>query len=260
MTTRFDALTQPVSVSDYKATTRHRDIGFIVATIGLMLAVVTLIANISAANNADPASAAETLAWSFGLTTLAFGTIKFAIAIILVGILIRLWVRVESVKVALAGLKPAGDGQVQTGNIKTAYGAATASATVPKSLQIHKMARTMWAPMVAMGAMLLVAGTIVSFVWSANVGTRTGSGAQAWTAGLQKLRGTRPEQILPTPIALKMAQSPLATPTMKYLITPLAISFIKPLFRTMSYAWSTASSANRQPIRLRCFGPGVTAE
>jgi hypothetical protein len=187
MTTRFDALTHPTVVSDYKATTRHRDIGFIVAAIGLMLAVVTLIANISAANNSDPVSAAETLAWSFGLTTTAFGMIKFAIGIILVGILIRLWLRVESVKVALGELKPAGDGQVQAGAIKTSYGAATASATVPKTLPIHKMARTMWGPMLAMGAMLVLAGLVTSFVWSANIGTRTGAGAQAWTAGLQFL-------------------------------------------------------------------------
>ncbi len=187
MTAHVDTLTRPKSVADYKATTRHRDIGFIVATVGLMLAVVTLIANISAANNSDPVAAAETLAWSFGLTTAAFGTIKFAIAIILVGILVRLWIRVESVKVALGELKPAGDGQIHTENIKTTYGPATATATVPKTLQIHKMARTMWAPMLAMGAMALLAGLVVSFVWTANVGTRTGSGAQAWTAGLQFL-------------------------------------------------------------------------
>ena len=152
-----------------------------------MLAVVTLFANISAANEADPASAAQTLAWSFGLTTTAFATIKFAIAIILVGILIRLWVRVESVKVALRDLKPEGDGQIRNGNIDTTYGAATASADIPKPLPIHRMARTLWGPMIAMGIMLVLAGLGTSFVWAANVGTRTGAGAQAWTAGLQFL-------------------------------------------------------------------------
>lgn len=187
MATRLDALTHPISVSDYKATTRHREIGYVLAAVGLMLAVVTLIANISAANSSDPATAAETLAWSFGLTTTAFGTIKFAIAVILAGILVRLWVRVESVKVAVGGLKPAGDGQIHAGDVKTSYGAATDSATVPKSLPIHKMARTMWAPMLAMGAMLVLVGLVVSLVWVGNVGTRTGSGAQAWTAGLQFL-------------------------------------------------------------------------
>ena len=187
MTARVATLTRPKSVSDYKATTRHREVGYGLAALGLMLAAVALIANIAAANSSDPANAAETLAWSFGVTTTAFGTIKLGIGIVLIGILIRLWVRVESVKVALTDLTPGGDGQVQSGAIKTAFGPATASARVPKTLPIHKMARTMWAPMLAMGYMALIAGLITSFVWSANVGTSTGFDAQAWTAGLQFL-------------------------------------------------------------------------
>jgi hypothetical protein len=187
MTTRVATLTHPKSVTDYKTTTRHREIGFAIATLGLLMAVVTLFANIAAANNADPTSAAETLAWSFGLTTTAFGTIKFGIGVVLVGILIRLWLRVESVKVALAALKPTGNGQIQSGNINTAFGSAVATAGVPKTLPIHKMARTMWAPMLAMGYMLVVAGFVASLVWTANVGTSTGLDAQAWTAGLQFL-------------------------------------------------------------------------
>jgi hypothetical protein len=174
-------------VSDYRATTKHREIGFGLAALGLILAVVTLIANIAAANSSNPATSAETLAWSFGLTTTAFGTIKLGIGIVLVGILIRLWLRVESVKVALGQLEPAGDAQIHTGAVKTAFGPATASATVPKSLPIHKMARTLWAPMLAMGYMLVLAGLVASFVWSSNIGTATGFDAQAWTAGLQFL-------------------------------------------------------------------------
>jgi hypothetical protein len=151
------------------------------------MAMVTLIANVVAANTDSATSAAATLAWSFGLTTTAFGTIKFGIGIILVGILIRLWLRVESVKVGLSALKPAGDGQLQTGTLKTAFGPAEASASVPTALPIHKMARTMWAPMLAMGYMILIAGFVTSLIWSANVGTEAGRDAQAWTAGLQFL-------------------------------------------------------------------------
>ena len=187
MTTRVATLTRPKSVGDYRATTRHREIGFGLAALGLVLAVVTLIANISAAISNDPTTTAKTLAWSFGLTTTAFGTIKFGIGIVLVGILIRLWLRVESVKVALADLKAPGDGIIQTGNIKTASGLAVASAEIPKTLPIHKMARTLWAPMLAMGYMLVLAGFVASLVWAANVGTGTGLDAQAWTAGLQFL-------------------------------------------------------------------------
>lgn len=187
MTTRFDAITRPKSVSDHQATTRHLSVGYGLATFGLIMALVTLIANIVAANTNDPQTAAATFAWSFGLTTTSFGTIKFAIGIVLIGILIRLWLRIESVKVGLGGLKSHSDGRVPSGDIETSYGTATTSTTVPNPLPIHKMARTMWAPMLAMGYLLVIAGLIASFVWTANVGTRTGFGAQAWTAGLQFL-------------------------------------------------------------------------
>lgn len=88
---------------------------------------------------------------------------------------------------ALGDLKPEGDGQIHPGNIKTAYGPAVASAGVPRPLAVHKMARTLWGPMLAMGYMFVLAGFIGSFVWSADVGTGAGLGAQAWTAGLQFL-------------------------------------------------------------------------
>lgn len=74
MTTRVAFLTHPKSLSDYNTTTRHLEAGFGLASLGLLLAVVTLIANIVAASASDATSAAETLAWSFGLTTTAFGT------------------------------------------------------------------------------------------------------------------------------------------------------------------------------------------
>lgn len=185
MTARVTTLTRPKSITDYRATTRHREIGYGLAALGLLLAVVALIANIDVANSRDAATAAETLAWSFGVTTSAFGTIKLGIGVVLVGILIRLWLRVESVKVGLTALKPSATGKITPGPIKTASGPATASVHVPRPLPIHKMARTMWAPMLAMGYMALIAGLVASFVWSANMGTAAGFDAQAWTAGLQ---------------------------------------------------------------------------
>ena len=57
---------------------------------GLMLAAVTLIANIVAADDLGGGTTTrDTLAWSFGLTTVAFGTLKFGIAAILMGVLVR---------------------------------------------------------------------------------------------------------------------------------------------------------------------------
>ena len=96
-------------------------------------------------------------------------------------------IRVESVKQALGAIKPGGDGRLETGTVETPYGKALATNAVPKPLPIHKMARTLWAPMLAMGYMLVLAGLITAIVWSANVGTGTGLDAQAWTAALQFL-------------------------------------------------------------------------
>ncbi len=187
MTTRFESLTRPAVGGDYRSQPRQRTIGFVLAAVGLVLAVVTLIANISAANGDDPATAAETLAWSFGLTTAAFGTIKLGIAAILIGVLVRLSIRVESVRTSLPDLAPAGTSPGTIGSLETDYGAAKATLTTPRPLPIHRMARRMWAPMIGMGYLAVLAGLIVSFVWSANVGTSTGADAQAWTQGLQFL-------------------------------------------------------------------------
>lgn len=193
MVAQLETLTRPGTGVDYRSNTRHRNIGFALAFVGVMLTVVTLIANVVAANNldTDPVSAATTLAWSFGITTLGFGTIKFAIGVILIGILIRLWLRIDSVKAALPRLKAdATPAPLTSGKITTASGPARASATAPEPLPIHKMARTVWAPMLVMGAMAVVGGAVLSLFWSANVGTgdpATVQSLSAWTQGLQFL-------------------------------------------------------------------------
>lgn len=187
MTARFDTLTRPKTGDDPRTNSKYLKVGLVLAALGLMVAMVTLIANIAAANNDNPVTAAETLAWSFGLTTFAFGTIKLAISVILIGILVRLWSRVSSVKAALPGLKGHGDAGSPRGDIDTDHGAATETADIPEPLPVHKMARKMWFPMVAMGYMLVVVGTIVSFIWSGKVSDGTQQAAQAWTAGIQFL-------------------------------------------------------------------------
>ena len=184
MTTRLHTLTRPRKGEDYRSKSRQLPVGYVLAVVGLMLAAVTLIANIVAANTNSQQTTAETLAWSFGLTTASFGTIKLAVGVILIGILVRLWLRVESVKESLPTLKAEGNGIVQWAVIKTAFGPATATRTTPRPLPIHKMARTIWAPMLAMGFMAVLAGLVVSFVWASDP---TSVAAAAWTQGLQFL-------------------------------------------------------------------------
>ena len=189
MTTLTSRLTRPAGGVNHLSRTRHRSVGFVIAVIGLMLAVVTFIANLVAAGQLDTSAsdAATTLAWSFGLTTTSFGTIKLAIAIVLIGILIRLWLRVDSMTESLPRLRADGAGGAASGDVKTAYGVATQSSSAPSPLPIHRMARTLWAPMIAMGAIALIVGLIVSFVWAGSIGTSTETPAAAWTQGLQFL-------------------------------------------------------------------------
>jgi len=185
MTTRFDALTRPKSGDNHDAPSKHRSIGFVLAVAGLMLAAITLIANIGAANSSSETG--STFAWSFGLTVLGFGTIKLAIGLVLVGILVRLWLRVDAVKDATARLKPAADAPAPRGTVQTEFGEGTETADVPAPLPIHRMARTMWFPMLAMGYMLVFVGFILSLVWSGKVDEGTQQAAQAWTQGVQFL-------------------------------------------------------------------------
>jgi len=187
MTARLDTLTRPKSGDDPRTQSKYLKGGLALAALGLMLAMVTFIANIAAANNDNGETARETLAWSFGLTTFAFGTIKLAISVILIGILAQLWTRVSAVKAALPGLRGSGDAGSPRGDIDTDHGAATETADIPDPLPIHKMARKMWFPMVAMGYMLVAVGLIVSFIWSGKVADGTQQAAQAWTAGIQFL-------------------------------------------------------------------------
>jgi hypothetical protein len=69
--------------------------------------------------------------------------------------------------------------------VQTPFGAAIESATAQPPLPIHKMAGRMWAPMLAMGVMAVIAGLVISFVWAADV--ESGRAASAWTQGTQFL-------------------------------------------------------------------------
>lgn len=187
MTARFDALTHPKGGADYRAKSKYRPVAFGLAFLGMMLAVVTLIANIAGANTDSATGAGETAAWSFGLTTFAFATIKLAASLILIGVLVRLWFRVTAISESLPGLKAHAEAPAPQGNIKTRWGAATETAEIPGPTKIHTMAQTLWFPMVAMGYMLVILGLIFSFIWVGKVDGGTQQAIQAWTQGTQFL-------------------------------------------------------------------------
>ncbi|MEA2009854.1 MAG: hypothetical protein U9N78_04040 [Actinomycetota bacterium] len=190
MTATLDRIVHPDV--NYSVETGHRKIGLGIGLVALMLGMAVAGLGIYAASlvgsTGDEGTLAQVLAVAFGLNTTALVMLKAAIAVILVGILVRIWIRVESVKTSLAVLKPdANVGTIKAGDVDTEFGPATVSTTAPSRLPIHKMANTMWGPMLVMGVMSVFAGFVVSWVWAGNVGTSTGLGARAWTQGLQFL-------------------------------------------------------------------------
>ncbi len=183
--TTIGTLTRPAATVDFRASSRHRPIGFLLAFIGLMVtAIAAVVLWIAAGDVEDAEALGELKAIGFGLNTTGFAIVKIAIAVILVGILVRLWIRVDSMKAALPALKGNGEAPAPRGDLDTGYGKATETHDVPAPLPIHRMARTLWFPMLGMGAMAVLAGLIASFVWT---GDPSSVAAAAWTQGLQFL-------------------------------------------------------------------------
>jgi hypothetical protein len=190
MTATLDRIVHPDV--NYSVETEHRKIGLGIGLVGLMIAMVVAGLGIYAAslvgNAGDEDTLGQVIAIAFGFNTTALVLLKSGIAVILVGILVRIWIRVESVKTSLPELKANAEvATVSTEDIDTEFGPATVSTKAPSRLPIHKMANTMWGPMLVMGVMFVFSGLIVSWVWAGNVGTSTGLGARAWTQGLQFL-------------------------------------------------------------------------
>jgi hypothetical protein len=70
-----------------------------------MGATIWVIANVVASRGIDQQNTfAATLAWTFGLSIFSFGMIKVEIAVILMGIVVRLWHRVDAIKTSLVRL------------------------------------------------------------------------------------------------------------------------------------------------------------
>lgn len=172
--------------TDYRRPSSFRTAGMVIAVAGLMVAAVPLIADIAVSNDADNA---DTLAWSFGLNFTAVSMIMVGIATTLVGILVRLWLRVDSVKAALPLLKPTGEAAEpeRTGEVDTPQGRATVTPSPPKPIWIHRMAENLWVPMIAMGPMIIVLGFILALVQSGEDNAETFLDLSGWVQGLQFL-------------------------------------------------------------------------
>jgi len=184
MTIAADVRLRPAADADYRAPSRYRSRGLVLAFVGLVVAIIAFVGNLAALGETGT-DQASTLAWTFGVTTTGFALIKTAIAVVLWGILMKLWLRADSIKLALPKLvgTPATD-KTPLGDLDTPHGKVTVTAESPGPLPVHKMAKRLFRPMLAMGLMLVLAGLIVSFGWANSVPNIT---ASAWTQGLQFL-------------------------------------------------------------------------
>jgi hypothetical protein len=193
MTAVMQLAARPTPALDGTKKSRYRAVGLSLAIIGLMGATISVIANFVAAGGIDQQNSfAETLAWTFGLSIFSFGVIKMAIAVILMGIIVRLWHRVDSIKSSLLELHGHPDSTPTAGGvIDTDWGRATVTTDPPQLLPIHRLARFMWRPSLVMGAMALTAGLISSIVWANETpGTESFRQAAAFTQGIEFLGET----------------------------------------------------------------------
>jgi hypothetical protein len=193
MTSILGTVTRPTTNAEARTPSVYRKAGLVLAGVGLGIAmlslIVSLIAGSLARGEAAPSELATVVILSFGLATAGFATVKLGIGVILVGIIRRLWLRVESIKTSLPALAPAvPDRRTALGDYESPFGPATATATAPKPLPIHRMAKILWAPMLVMGIMLVGIGLLLAIITAGNTAdaSATSSGF-AWVQGLQFL-------------------------------------------------------------------------
>ncbi len=184
MTYAADARLRPTAGADYSAASKWRSRGISLAMLGLVITTIAFFGNLAAVGQSG-ADQGSTLAWTFGVTTTGFALTKTAIAVVLWGIILKLWLRADSIKAVLPGLvgTPGAD-STSLGDIDTPYGEVTVASETPGPLPIHKMAKKMFRPMIAMGLMAVMVGLIVSFVAAADA---PNTAALAWMQGLQFL-------------------------------------------------------------------------
>ena len=181
-----DLIKRPPPDADPTQKLRIRSAGIAVGLAGVALVVLTLVFNILVVSGeAD----ADNLFWTFALSVAGFGTVKAGIALILMGIIVRLWMRVDAVRVALPRLKAEAEPEthVQYGNIETPFGRGTLTEKAPGLLPPQAIARIMWKPTILMGPMLVIAGLVLSFINAGADDSNTRQALSAWTQGTQFL-------------------------------------------------------------------------
>lgn len=168
------------------ASSAHRTVGPALAFLGLGIVVFTAIVNWASISDVgiDPGSVAVTTLWAGGVGVAGLAVIKIAIAVVLVGIILRLWNRVDSIKATLPQLRV----RESAPPVPLVRAPTVTSDGVPKSLRIHIVATRMWKPMLVMGSMAVAAGTVIRIAAIGETGgTETFRQLAAWGAGTEFL-------------------------------------------------------------------------
>lgn len=184
-------ITRPGESVDPATRTRHASSGLVLAFAGMMLVIIAAIVSGAVIDRitgaGDPTAG---LASAFALNTFGLGVTKIGIAVVLVGIVLGLWRRVNSVTAALPKLSQAAGGakdngvSAPSGTLKTPFGTASVSTSAPKPLPIHLMAEKLWLPMLVMGAMALLIGLFVGLgAAGADAGSEAARQLSAWGQG-----------------------------------------------------------------------------
>lgn len=192
----IEDLTRPAEPADTtQAGLAYRNIGLVAGAAGWVIALAAFVISLTTATAVATGASADRVAalgaLSFGVAVAGLGTGKFGIALVLWGIVRRIWVRVGSMKAALPDLVPAprSDRPGALGPIRTPHGLAVVTVAPPAPLFIHSMARVMWLPMLLMGVMAVYAGLVLAY---AGAGMQASDPAlarslRAWTQGTQFL-------------------------------------------------------------------------
>ncbi|MFQ5426365.1 MAG: hypothetical protein ACE5EV_04725, partial [Gaiellales bacterium] len=154
---------RPRPDADPTSRSGFRILGIVLAGAGVLAVLAALILNVLVASGD---AAAPNLRWTFGLSVAGLGTVKVAITIILLGIIIRLWMRVDSVRDVLPELtKPAqSDEEEEYSDIETEFGRIQRSPQAPGLIPPMIVARKLWAPMLAIGPFFVLAALVLAGV------------------------------------------------------------------------------------------------
>lgn len=194
ITTLVSGLTRPAHSSTSTTGVTHRTAGILFGVLGIGLVAASLVLSVATGALVLQGGAEESVrslaALSFGLAVAGLGTGKTGIALLLWGIVRRIWLRVAAVRDALPSLVTATPKRsaISHGVIGTRHGSATVTLAAPEPLLIHRMARVMWAPMLAMGVIAVYLGLALAYLESQSArDTTLFRSLDAWVKGLQFL-------------------------------------------------------------------------